>query len=224
MQLAKSVRRAMGLMLLGLAVAATPATAARLQPVDFTNAAFAPTAAGLTSIPIGDVDFCRRFPNECRPNARVVEDVHLTPQNWRQLLDVNSYYNTTIVPETDMQLYHVEEFWTYPHGFGDCEDIALAKQRKLTEDGWPASALLITVVRDAGGEGHAVLMVRTDRGDLILDNQDSVVRDWKDSPYHFLKRQSQSDPGEWVAITDARLGLVLAGNNSSRDETTSATR
>lgn len=211
MAIAKFVSRAMGLTLLGLAMAASPAGAAGIQPVDFTNVAFAPVS-GATSIPIGDVDFCRRNPGACRPNAQVVEDVHLTPKNWQQLLDVNSHFNTTIVPETDMQLYHVEEYWTYPHGFGDCEDIALAKQRKLIEDGWPASTLLMTVVKDADGEGHAVLMVRTDRGDMILDNQDSTIRDWRDSPYHFLKRQSQSDPGAWEAITDTRPNVIIAGN------------
>ncbi len=190
---------------------AAPAEAAgTAQPVDFTNVAFAPVD-GATSIPIGHADFCRRNPSECRVNASVVDDVQLTPQSWQQLLSVNTTFNTTIVPETDQQLYGVAEYWTYPHGFGDCEDIALAKRRALIQAGWPVSDLLMTVAREADGEGHAVLMVRTDRGDLILDNQDSAVRDWKDSPYHFLKRQSQSDAGAWVAITDGRPTVVVAG-------------
>ena len=37
--------------------------------------------------------------------------------------------------------------------------------------GWPESKLLITVVRDENNEGHAVLTVRTDEGDFILDNR-----------------------------------------------------
>ena len=64
----------------------------------------------------------------------------------------------------------------------------------------------MTVAKEGDGEGHAVLMVRTDRGDFILDNQDSTVRDWKDSPYHFLKRQSQANAGQWVGIADKRAG------------------
>jgi predicted transglutaminase-like cysteine proteinase len=220
MQVSKFVKRAIGLMLLGLGLAGAPATAA--QPIDFTNAAFAP-ASGATTIPIGAVDFCRRYAGECRPNGRIVEDFRLTPRKWQHLLDVNTHFNLTIMPETDMQLYHVEEFWTYPHGFGDCEDIALAKRRQLIEDGWPASTLLMTVVKESDGEGHAVLMVRTDRGDLILDNQDSIVRDWKDSPYHFLKRQSQNDPGAWVAITDSRPNVIIAGTGG-QDDTASTAR
>ncbi len=32
--------------------------------------------------------------------------------------------------------------------------------------GWPREALLITVVRDKKGDGHAVLTVKTDKGDF----------------------------------------------------------
>jgi predicted transglutaminase-like cysteine proteinase len=199
------VRWAIGLAL-GMGLMGT-AEAGRL--VDFSNAAFA-RVAGATSIPIGHADFCKRYPKECGVNSPVVDDVHLTSQNWQHLLEVNTRFNTSIVPETDEQLYHVAEYWTYPHGFGDCEDIALAKRRQLIEDGWPASTLLMTVARQADGEGHAVLMVRTDRGDLILDNQDSTIRVWKDSPYHFLKRQSQADAGQWVTIEDPRPFVMTA--------------
>lgn len=199
---------AIGLALV-IGLAAAPAEAAQL--VNFGDVAFAPVT-GETSIPIGHADFCKRYPNECTMNASVVDDMHLTPQSWQQLLDVNTYFNTSIVPETDLQLYHVAEYWTYPHGYGDCEDIALAKRRQLIKDGWPVSTLLMTVAKEANGEGHAVLMVRTDRGDLILDNQDSTIRDWRDSPYHFLKRQSQADAGEWVGINDERPAVILAKN------------
>ena len=199
---------AIGLALV-IGLAAAPAEAAQL--VNFGDVAFAPVT-GETSIPIGHADFCKRYPSECTMNASVVDDMHLTPQSWQQLLDVNTYFNTSIVPETDLQLYHVAEYWTYPHGYGDCEDIALAKRRQLIKDGWPVSTLLMTVAKEANGEGHAVLMVRTDRGDLILDNQDSTIRDWRDSPYHFLKRQSQADAGEWVGINDERPAVILAKN------------
>jgi len=51
----------------------------------------------------------------------------------------------------------------------------------LLEAGWPRQALLITVVRDKRGDGHAVLTVTTDRGDFILDNQKQLFRlDWSD--------------------------------------------
>lgn len=184
----------------GVAGAAAPAAAG----VDFSNPAFAQTGMTPTSIPIGHAVFCKSHEAECQPNRHVVADEKLTPALWQQLIAINTKYNTTIKPETDEQLYHTEEFWAYPHGYGDCEDYALAKRRDLIELGWPASTLLMTVVRQSDGEGHAVLMVRTDRGDLILDNQDGLIKLWKDTPYHYLKRQSQRDPGEWVDIHDTR--------------------
>ena len=207
MPTAKFIKETLAAAIVALLALTSPAAASQL--VDYTNVAFAPVN-GPTSIPVGHADFCKRYPTECVANTQIVDDVQLNGDKWQQLLAVNTYFNTTIKPETDQELYHVPEYWTYPHGFGDCEDIALAKRRQLIEAGWPASTLLITVAREADGEGHAVLMVRTDRGDFILDNQDSTVRDWKDSPYQLLKRQSQANAGQWVGITDSRATLIVA--------------
>ena len=60
-------------------------------------------------------------------------------------------------------------------GYGDCEDYVLLKRKMLIDAGWPREALLITVVRDRKGEGHAVLTVKTDKGELVLDNQNENV-------------------------------------------------
>ncbi len=64
--------------------------------------------------------------------------------------------------------------------------------------GWPREALLITVVRDKKGDGHAVLTVKTDHGEFILDNQEPQILPWNKTGYRFVKRQSQSDPNVWV--------------------------
>ena len=74
---------------------------------------------------------------------------------------------------TDLDHWGVVEQWNYPDdGYGDCEDYVLLKRRMLMQAGWPREALLITVVRDKKGDGHAVLTVKTDKGEFILDNQD----------------------------------------------------
>ena len=67
-----------------------------------------------------------------------------------------------------------------------------------------AAALLITVVRQTNGDGHAVLTVTSNRGDLVLDNLDPQVKLWSETSYRYLKRQSQYDSGLWVAIEDGR--------------------
>jgi len=202
-----TVRVTLGGTLLAFVMFSSPANAS--SPVDLSNPAFAPVS-GPTSIPVGAADFCKRERSECAPNAHVVELETLTQQSWKQLTAVNDDVNGTIIPETDEANYHLAEYWTYPDdGRGDCEDIALEKRRALIEDGWDPSTLLMAVVREHNGDGHAVLMVRTDRGDLVLDNQDGRVLLWKDTPYEFIKRQSQADASKWVGINDDR-SIIMA--------------
>src|SRR5690606_10755747 len=134
-------------------------------------------------IPVGHLEFCQSRPAECQAHDTVVAAAALTEANWQQLVAVNAHYNQTVVPVSDRDLYQVDEFWTYPNGYGDCEDFALAKRRDLIEAGWHPSTLMIAVVREANGNGHAVLLVRTDRGDLVLDNQDGAIRVWNETPY-----------------------------------------
>lgn len=192
----------------GLALmASAPASMA----MDFANAAYIQVASGNTSIPVGHLEFCRTRPGECQGYDQVVPAMALNDANWQQLVSVNAHYNQTIIPATDKDLYQVEEFWTYPtSGYGDCEDYALAKRRALIEAGWHPSTLMIAVVRQQDGSGHAVLIARTDRGDLVLDNQESLIRVWNETPYKFLKRQSQASAGHWVDMIDERSVVVAA--------------
>ena len=192
--------------LVALAIYAGPAVAS--SSVDLSNPAFAPITGG-TSVPIGAAEFCKTHRRDCAPNTGIDVET-LTESNWRQLVAINDKVNGYVSPVTDQDLYNVTEFWTYPNGRGDCEDFALEKRRQLIAHGWSATALMMTVVRQPNGEGHAVLMVRTDRGDLVLDNQDGRVLVWSDTPYEYIKRQSQADPRKWVGITDTRLVLASA--------------
>jgi predicted transglutaminase-like cysteine proteinase len=195
----------------GLAVAALAGWAQPSQAIDFSNAAFIQVASTNASIPVGHLDFCRSRPAECQANGRVEPAVALTEANWQQLVSINAHFNQSIVPVTDQELYQVEEFWTYPtSGYGDCEDFVLAKRHALMEAGWPASTLLIAVVRQGDGSGHAVLMVRTDRGDLVLDNQEASIRVWNETPYQYIKRQSQAHAGQWVDMIDTHMTIVAA--------------
>ena len=76
----------------------------------------------------------------------------------------------------------------------------------------PRQALLITVVRDKRGDGHAVLTVKTDKGELILDNQNQDILLWSETGYRFMKRQSQSDPNVWVALGEPRPTAATAAS------------
>ncbi len=163
-----------------------------------------------TSAPIGFVRFCAGRPYECVPTGATLGAIHLSAQRRAELDQTNRAVNTAIAPATDLEHYGETERWTYPDdGRGDCEDYVLEKRRELLNEGWPASVLLITVVRDHNGDGHAVLTVVTDRGDLVLDNQEDAILPWSETGYRFVKRQSQVDPGRWVSLGDTGVPPVV---------------
>jgi predicted transglutaminase-like cysteine proteinase len=178
-----------------------------LLAVAEAQAGTAMPTAGPTSQPVGHYEFCQRYPGECRRNpVRAV--VKLTPALWAKITEINYSANVSIFPRTDDEMHGVPELWSYPTDQGDCEDYVLYKQRALEKEGVPASALLITVVKQRNGDGHAVLTVRTDQGDYVLDNLDDRVLSWDMTPYTYLKRQSDADAGRWVAVEDYRDVLV----------------
>src|SRR5687767_546177 len=147
-----------------------------------------------TRAPIGWVEFCNDQPADCRETATTPRDVVLSQAAWKDLVRVNRWANETIKPVTDIEHWGVIERWSYPtDGYGDCEDYVLLKRRTLIEAGWPREALLITVVRDKRGDGHAVLTVKTDRGEFILDNQNEEILPWTETGYRMVKRQSQAN-------------------------------
>jgi predicted transglutaminase-like cysteine proteinase len=151
--------------------------------------------------PFGFVSFCQRNPEECaQTETRTFRRTKATPDRLRQLDIVNRDINARIQPVTDKKLYGREEYWTMPTQQGDCEDYVVLKRRVLMQDGWPASALLITVVLDEQGAGHAVLTVRTQQGDFVLDNKVDDVRVWNQTPYTYLMRQSYLNPQLWMAL------------------------
>ena len=150
-------------------------------------------------------------PKECATAASEPRDVVLTSKVWKDLVRVNRWVNESIKPVTDMDHWGVVERWSYPDdGQGDCEDYVLLKRRMLMQAGWPREALLITVVRDKKGEGHAVLTVKTDKGEFILDNQAEEILLWSETGYRFVKRQSQSNPNAWVSLGDTRPAVSTA--------------
>jgi len=151
--------------------------------------------------PYAFYDFCRRTPRQCRPDEQPGDRVKLDAKRWAELTEVNDIVNKTIVPMNDMQHYGVEDYWEIGVRYGDCDKYALTKQLFLRERGWPMSALLMTVVRDENGDGHAILTVRTSRGDMVLDNRQARIVAWTQTPYEYIKRQSTLDPAVWLSLT-----------------------
>lgn len=167
--------------------------------------------------PYGFVRFCESNPKHCAQTGFGEARITATPERLSELDEVNRSVNARVQPLTDQEIYGVTEYWTIPDKYGDCEDYVLLKRHLLIQRGWPASALLITVVRDENGDGHAVLTVRTSQGDYILDNKVPDVRIWSSTPYQYVMRQSYVNPRVWVSLEEvlADQPLVMSGASST---------
>jgi predicted transglutaminase-like cysteine proteinase len=170
-------------------------------------------SGGIASPPIGWVQFCAENAADCAQRSATARSLTLTSATFAQLARINVTVNREIEQVSDQEHFGVEEYWTYPvEGKGDCEDLVLEKKRRLLALGIPREALLITVVRDLNGDGHAILTVVTDRGDYILDNFNNEVKLWHETGYRFIKRQAQTDPNQWVSLNGGGAGPALVSN------------
>jgi predicted transglutaminase-like cysteine proteinase len=145
-------------------------------------------------------DFCRRHPSECAVSTAEPAKITMTPETWSAIVSVNRRVNSRIKPMTDKAHWGVVDRWDFPDdGQGDCEDYQLLKRKMLAERGLSRRAMRMTVVIDELNEGHAVLMIRTDRGDYILDNKTNAVLPWDQTGYVYVKREGQ-DSTAWTSL------------------------
>jgi predicted transglutaminase-like cysteine proteinase len=156
--------------------------------------------SNVTQPPMGYQEFCLKHPSYCEISSVNMGPAEYSKSLMRTLVSINSEVNKTVRPITDMEYYGQMELWSLPDDYGDCEDYVLLKRQKLLEKGFHDSQLLISVVYDEIGDGHAVLTVRTDQGDFILDNKTDKIKRWDQTPYQFVKRQSAFRLGEWALI------------------------
>jgi predicted transglutaminase-like cysteine proteinase len=124
--------------------------------------------------------------------------------SWSRLNRINRQVNRAIRERSDMASAGVADRWSLPIAdgrlVGDCEDFALEKRRLLMESGVPAQALSIALVRTRWGESHAVLLVTTDRGELVLDSLSPWISHWSSLDYHWVQRQAPGASLQWVRI------------------------
>lgn len=114
---------------------------------------------------------------------------------------VNRRANAAIRPVSDLAQYAVTEKWALPsRQGGDCEDYALYKKRELIRAGVAPQRLLIAVVLDRRNVSHAVLVLRSDKGDFVLDNLTDALLPWQQTGLTFLRMQDPRRPARWVAV------------------------
>tara|TARA_B100001778_G_scaffold308237_1_gene288856 strand:- start:122 stop:1042 length:921 start_codon:yes stop_codon:yes gene_type:complete len=90
---------------------------------------------------------------------------------------VNTFANAMPYIE-DIDLYGKSDYWATPSEFfargGDCEDFALAKYVALKQLGVNPAQMRLAIVKDkVKNQMHAVLIVYTEDGPYVLDNQNS---------------------------------------------------
>ncbi len=160
---------------------------------------------------IGWARFCQQNPAECAVDATEPATIELTAKDWQTLNRVNQQVNADIEPRTDEDHWGVDDRWDLAEdGYGDCEDYQLVKRKRLVEAGFPRRALRMTVVIDEEGAGHAVMMVRTNRGDFILDNKRNAILPWHKTNYVYIKREG--DEGSAWASLGRRTSPTMTAN------------
>ena len=99
----------------------------------------------------------------------------------KQIESINEWVNY-LMYVMDIYNYNVEDYWATKHEFlgdkesGDCEDYAITKYFALKKIGFPADDLWILIaVDDNLGIAHAVLLVRFNTTEVILDNRMALL-------------------------------------------------
>jgi predicted transglutaminase-like cysteine proteinase len=149
-----------------------------------------PVEAGGRHAPLGYQLMCLKHPDECRGGGK--QEIRLDAEVLAQIKRVNSAVNRAITPRNDAG----GDNWNPNATVGDCEDYVLAKRRKLIEAGLPASALRIAYVITRKGEEHAVLVVNTEAGGLVLDNLTGGIREFGETGYRLVSMQG-ANPDQW---------------------------
>lgn len=149
-----------------------------------------------TLAPFAFVRFCKDNPADCARGSGAPV-VALDAAREGELRRVNLSVNRAIRAAGDGT---GRDLWQADVASGDCEDFALTKRRKLIALGWSPRALRLAVVRTGAGEGHAVLVVKTSRGDLVLDNRTGAIKPWRQTDLSWVKIQSGDNPRLWHAL------------------------
>jgi predicted transglutaminase-like cysteine proteinase len=129
----------------------------------------------------------------------------MTSEVWSIVTRVNKQVNKAIIFREDDRTWGASDYWALPleNGVrsGDCEDYVLEKRRALQAEGVPKEALSIALVITPWGESHAVLLVATQKGEMVLDNLSPWIVPWSETGYRWLTRQAPGgDAMTWVSI------------------------
>lgn len=167
-----------------------------------SNAGVHAKVTSAVAAPPGFRDACSRYGWLCanRSARATMSDEQLLAH----AQEVNRHVNGSVTEVSDLANYGVPERWSLPYnGRGDCEDFALLKKKMLLDRGVDPRRLMMAVALDRRGDNHAVLLVRLNSGDVVLDNLNSRIVPWSRTGYTFLAKQMSSDKSSWGVLLSA---------------------
>lgn len=187
-------------LLMGLAVA-TLAVLVDARPAESAGAFMPPIRT--VAAPAGFNGICKRYAWVCASTSKAQRDLS-DGQIIALARQVNRAVNGRVREVSDLAQYRLAEVWALPTAKGgDCEDFALLKKLELIKRGVAPGRLLIATALTEENEAHAVLILRTGQGDLVLDNRTRAIKPWQDTGYSFLRMQNPKSKNRWQ--------MVLAG-------------
>jgi predicted transglutaminase-like cysteine proteinase len=152
--------------------------------------------------PFGHSRHCAAAPHHCRP-VPSADGFAPTASRMAELARVNRRVNRSITYRPDGVAGGELDRWEVRVQQGDCEDYALTKRAELIDRGWPSHRLLIALAMTEDGTGHAVVVVRLEDRDVVLDSLHDRIVPWHATSHRFIKIQSRSDPADWYAVRPA---------------------
>ena len=125
--------------------------------------------------------------------------------NYNTAQRINSQVNASVTYKTDLAQFEVPEFWQEAGKFGDCEDYALLKRALLKEQGFDEDKIHLAtcwINVKADDTGHCVLIVETDKGQFVLDNnlKDPVPLNFETVGYKYLWNIIERE-GKWYEFS-----------------------
>ena len=158
--------------------------------------------AAPTLPPMAFTMFCIKYASECKPQRMLFRGgpVKLTAERWAELKAVNHDVNTAIASERNTEGLAGEK-WLINPASGDCNDYAVSKRHELIARGWPARAVLLSEVVTSWGEHHLVVVVRTQAGDLVLDNLTANILPWSRKAFQWVRIQMPKNPNYWASLS-----------------------
>lgn len=164
---------------------------------------------GWTLSPLPFVRFCDHHPGECASTGQANASLPLNADTYATLQAVNRQVNAEIAPmaKTTNPVYAT---WEIAPRAGNCNDYAVTKRHELLARGVPSSALRLAAVRTSWGEGHLVLVVRTNAGELVLDSLRRDIRPWDRTGYAWVAVQSARNPAYWATVGPGRATTRMA--------------